>query len=305
MNLSKKIKPLLILHKEMSMPSLNENYIPVLTPQFYTVKRESLPIKYAYKAKKIAPSLFEGLLETSKEYGYLVLKEEESWVYIAYDIDKVDKFLKEKGIKGKVYFAQQFKEVFSTPYFLTEKESLITYEDKVIIAPTVVLEKEAKKELPNSYKINGSGTTIEIENSSLISDKESKVLSLIFIFLALIFIFKAKSYNSAIEEIEINEATLLAKHPSLQSSYTRDGILSKYKTKERVEREKRESIKSISKMVFKGSKLILLDIEREKVKAKFECSNLGVCNRVEKFAKNKSFKILNKDSKNIEIERNL
>ena len=81
----------------------------MLTPQLYTLKRESLPVKYAYQAKRIAPSLFEGLLEEPSHYKYFVSKEKESWLFIAYDLEAIQTFLDEKGIAlafvSKMYFA--------------------------------------------------------------------------------------------------------------------------------------------------------------------------------------------------------
>jgi hypothetical protein len=55
-------KDLLLVHSAMERVTLVESVNVMLTPQFYTLKKEALPVKYAYQAKKIAPSLFEGLL---------------------------------------------------------------------------------------------------------------------------------------------------------------------------------------------------------------------------------------------------
>jgi len=79
--------------------TLRETVNVMVTPQFYTLKKEALPVKYAYQAKKIAPSLFDGLLEEDGNYEYMVSKEEEDWVFIAYDIKKITDFLALKGIK--------------------------------------------------------------------------------------------------------------------------------------------------------------------------------------------------------------
>lgn len=49
--------------------SLDESVNVILTPQFYTVKKEELPIKYLYQAKKIDPvgeSDFQHLLKMER-----------------------------------------------------------------------------------------------------------------------------------------------------------------------------------------------------------------------------------------------
>ena len=57
----------------MKEHSLSHSVNIMLTPQFYTLKKEKLPVRYLYQAKKIAPSLFDGLVEDIQKYDYLVL----------------------------------------------------------------------------------------------------------------------------------------------------------------------------------------------------------------------------------------
>ncbi|MDQ7086270.1 MAG: hypothetical protein Q9M36_15810 [Sulfurovum sp.] len=56
MNFMGNTKELLLIHQEMRsirvLPSKGVNIM--LTPQFYTLIREDLPVKYAYQAKRIA-----------------------------------------------------------------------------------------------------------------------------------------------------------------------------------------------------------------------------------------------------------
>ncbi len=68
-------KELLLVHAGMQRQFLSHDVNVMLTPQYYTLKREELPVKYLYQAKKIAPSLFDGLLEEVGEYDYMVYKE--------------------------------------------------------------------------------------------------------------------------------------------------------------------------------------------------------------------------------------
>ena len=61
-------KELLLVHASMEHVSLTHSVNVMLTPQFYTLKKEALPVKYLYQAKRIAPSLFDGLLEEGRSY---------------------------------------------------------------------------------------------------------------------------------------------------------------------------------------------------------------------------------------------
>mgnify|MGYP001829238495 CR=1 FL=1 len=77
MNFMRNNKELLLVHPSMKPVSLTEAVNVMLPPQFYTLKKEALPLRYAYQAKKIAPSLFDGLLEAGGHYEYMVWKEDE------------------------------------------------------------------------------------------------------------------------------------------------------------------------------------------------------------------------------------
>ena len=60
MNFLENTKELLLAYPSMKQVTLSESVNVMLPPQFYTLKKEALPLRYAYQAKKIAPSLFEG-----------------------------------------------------------------------------------------------------------------------------------------------------------------------------------------------------------------------------------------------------
>ena len=78
---------------------------------------------------------------------------------------------------------------------------------------------------------------------------------------------------------------LLEAYPSLQSKYTRDSIVAKYKTIDTAERKKREIIKTVSGMIFKGVTLTSLDIDEKKYIVQFSCKDAQVAKRVQSLAK--------------------
>jgi len=45
-------RELLLVHADMEHVSLSQSVNIMLTPQFYTLKKEPLPVKYRYQAKK-------------------------------------------------------------------------------------------------------------------------------------------------------------------------------------------------------------------------------------------------------------
>ena len=84
-------------------------YTAIISPEFYWIKKQKLPVKSLSKAKRLAPSIFEGSLPEGN-YRYEVRKSGDEFIVIAYDPDKISQKLKEVfPAKSKVldiYFAQ-------------------------------------------------------------------------------------------------------------------------------------------------------------------------------------------------------
>jgi hypothetical protein len=281
----------------------------MLTPQFYTIKRESIPVKYSYQAKRIAPSLFEGLLEEA-EYKYFVSKEEDGWLFIAYDEEKIKTFLEQKGIMpeqiSKVYFAEQASEHFTAPVLLGEKEALVNLNGTMTVVPQVALTLDEKTMQVSTELTPKKGVTFEGRGESFISSNEAYTLAAIFMLFAVIYFVEGSRYGgeNAAEAAEIQ--TLLEDYPSLQSSYTRESIATKYKTIDKKERKKRDTIKALSHMIFKGSTLTSLSIGNKKFQAEFACKDANVAKKLKELAKKEKFnttKVAN--SNDIKIEGTL
>lgn len=279
----------------------------MVTPQFYTIKREELPVKYAYQAKRIAPSLFDGLVENLLDQKYFVTKENETWVFIAYDENKIKAFLESKGIKGlqvsKMYFAEQALDAFTAPVLLGESEALVNLHGTMTVVPQVALNPDEK-----SIRIDRSfspkkGVSFEGRGKSIISTNESYTLAAIFVLFAMIYFVEGSRYDGDSEVQQEEMEQLIEAYPSLESSYTRESILSKYQTIDTKERKKRDVIKALSHMIFKGSTLTTLLVDDKKFQAQFACKDASVSKRLKELAKKEKFntsKIANSNDVKIE-----
>ncbi len=288
-------KELLLIYKEMKQVNLSHTVNIMLTPQFYTMKKEALPLKYQYQAKRIAPSMFDGLLDASGSYDYFVYKEEESWVFIAYDAEEIKAFLLSKGIKteqiAKMFFAQQAFNAFRKPVYIGEREALVTLEDNaVVIVPQSALEEFTASQHFNNDFTPKQGVSLQSTTSSLLNTKQAVGISVVFLLFAGIFFTEGLRYGGA--ETQLSEAltNLLEEHPSLQSQYTRESILSKYRALDQKERKKREIVKSLAHMIFKGVTLNSLTLTDKGYKAEFICSNAKVAQKLNALAKNEKMK---------------
>jgi len=290
---------LILIYTDMnsvtSIPASGVNIM--LTPQFYTIKREELPVKYAYQAKRIAPSLFDGLLEDVQNHKYFVIKEENSWLFIAYDVEKIKTFLEQKGIEiaqvSKVYFTEQVVDLFTAPMLLGEKEALINLNGIMTVLPQVVLTSDEK---PIDINVNFTpkkGITLEGGGKSFIGTSEAYTLASVFLLFAVIYFVEASRYGGE-NEVQVQETqALLENYPSLQSSYARKSISEKYRIIDEKERKKRNTIKALSHMIFKGSTLTLLLMDNEKIQAQFTYKDKSIAKKIQELAKKENFNTSN------------
>ena len=274
----------------MHSVSQGENRINILlSPQFYTMKREALPVKYAYQAKRIAPSLFEGLLEGEQNYKYFAIKEEDGWLFIAYSEEDIATFLKQKHVElsriNTIYFAQQSLHAFTSPVLMGGEDALVNLNDTVTIVPQSALPVESKSIPIDERFIPKKGIRLEGEGSVYFGRKEAYVFATICLFFALMYVAEGVTYAGGgnVEKEKMEE--LLSAYPSLESSYKRKNILDTYSVIDKKERKKRESIKAVSRMIFKGSTLVSLVVDDTQFKAQFDCKDTKTAKQLQALAK--------------------
>lgn len=283
-------KELILVHTSMKPVTLSHAVNVMLTPQFYTLKKEVLPLNYAYQAKRIAPSLFEGLVEEGREYEYMVWKEEEAWVFLAYDLEMITAFLERKGFAlenvSKIFFTQQAVDLFDKPLLLGENEALVSLDDMIVLVPRGALGEDEGHSLvfDNSFTPK-KGVMLHDAYGSVLSLKQASTLAAIFTLFAIMFFVEGSRYSDNAQAGEAQMQELLEAYPSLQSKYTRDSIVTKYKTIDTAERKKRETIKMVSEMIFKGVTLTLLELDEKSFSVQFSCKDAQVANRVKALAK--------------------
>jgi hypothetical protein len=295
----------------MESVELKESVNIMLSPQFYTLKKEELPVKYAHQAKKIAPSLFDGLVDSDGTYEYAVLQEEDKWVFIAYDDAEIKAFLSSKGIKyeqvEKVYFAQEALASFSHPMPLGEKESLVVLDNTVVVVPLMALEGKDKPSLAftNAFTPKKGGISLKGAGGTLVDEKESWLLAAVFALFAGMFLVEGVRSGgddtAAKEEMQL----ILEEHPALESTYTRLPELERYRTLDKAERKKRDTIKAFSGLILKGVVLTAMDVNEKGFYAKFECADAAVVKKVQALAKKKNYVASTKGKNTLEIKGTL
>lgn len=286
-------KALLLAYSGMKEQSLSHSVNIMLTPQFYTLKKEMLPLKYLYQAKRIAPSLFDGLFENSEKYDYLVYKEEEEWIFIAYDLEAISDFLLSKSIKpeqvSKIFFAQQASSSFTAPVLLGEKDALVSLDNTVVMIPQIALQENSDIVTFNDSFTPKRGVTPQGIHGSILSKRQTIGLAAFFTLFALMFYVEGWRYTHDSQATQEEMQMLLEENPSLQSQYTRESIAAKYKTIDKNERRKRDVVKTLAGMIFKGVKIGSFKLNEKAFKIEFICSDAKVAKRLVQLAKKSEF----------------
>lgn len=295
MNLRTNKKELILVHATMEPVKPLKNVNILLTPQFYTLKKEILPIKYLYQAKKIAPSLFEGLLDRTLSYDFFVFKEGDAWVFIAYSIKKITDFLREKGIMpekiSKLYFAQQVLGMLQDPIPLGKKEILAAIDDTAVVVPVAALDEMPQLGAFDAKFTPPKGVTPYIAYGSLLSFKQAAAIAVLLIAFAAAYVIEGIWHTQTSPHQQEQELEkLVASYPVLQSKYARESIAAKYKAVDNKERKKREAIKTVSSMLFKGVTLSFLHMDAKNFKAQFKCTDAKAARELQALAKKAQLK---------------
>ena len=300
-------KELLLAYPSMKQVALTQSVNVMLPPQFYTLKREALPLRYAYQAKKIAPSLFDGLLEEGKHYDYLVWKEDEEWVFLAYELEMITTFLKSKGFTlenvAKIFFIQQAVNKFDKPLFIGESEALVSLDGTIAVIPRGALTNEESSLTFDESFTPKKGVVLQGSYGSVVTLKQAIILAAIFGLFALMFFIEGWRYSNNAKATETQMQELLEAYPSLQSKYTRESIVNKYKTIDSAERKKRDMIKALSGLIFKGVTLTSFEMNEKSFTVQFSCKDAKVAKRVQTLAQKKQLKaIVSTGSNDVKIE---
>ncbi len=253
MNFTENSKPLLLLHREMTPPTIEGAFDLMLTPQFYTLKKESLLLNSRRQAQKLAPSILENLLDKEIKYTYFAYKDGEDWIFIAYDPQEIGVFLDTLHLRSqqvsKVFFAQQIVSKLDNPVALSDNESLVNLKNTATILPRSLLPKEQEYQaFDESFRIKG-GIPFESSNLSIIPKKEARIVGAIALLFALMFFAEGMRYHKTGTKIENLLTQKLQQNPTLESQYARENIEQKYQKIDREERQKREVLKKLSKLI--------------------------------------------------------
>ena len=301
MNFTGNNKPLVLVHKTMSSVKGNEAFDIMLSPQFYTMKKEDLSLRYSYQAKKLAPSVLEDLLSPDKYFMYYAFKEGDSWVFIAYDPEEISRFLKSRGAAvesiSKLYFAQQVVEKFTTPVLLNKDEVISNIQHIATVTPKVLLSERVQCQGFSDAFRPSSGVSFVAGSKSIIEKKDALIISAIFLLFGLMYVAEGIRYQKVIGAMEEKVVDLFKEYPSLKNQYSRENIAQKYQKIDKEERHKREILKELSRLVLPGVEVENLSMNGKHFSFLLKYPNKKTADSIESRAKGKHYKLSKSDDK--------
>jgi len=264
---------LLLVHRQMPEVSRKKNYDLMLTPQFYIFKKEDLPVKYQFQATKLAPSILDDLLGDG-EYSYAAIKEDDGWVFVAYDMPKIEEFLKTKGLNenniNKIYFAQQAKQSFEFPIEIDDQNAITTINDTVTILPKSVIGTDEFAMFTNKFRPSQGFSSVS-SRSTIVSQKHAWTISAILVALAGTYFAEGVRYQSALSDLDMQIEQSNSQYPSLsgKSNMILDSLYDRDIKIDKEQRHMRDVLKQISLFANKDTKLDILRLNTKGYAASF------------------------------------
>jgi phage-related holin len=167
----------------------------ILSPKYYWVKIETLPVKYAFQAKEYAPSLFEGYIPEG-DYSYKAFKSGEKFLIFAYEAKSILESIEKLGVKTpqihKVYFAQTELCNMQKPLKIDGENALIVRNGKVVKAPLYLAGEYALVE-SEINRVVLSKNSVKLGKFNRFYEQTGAFTGIVYVLIFLIAIFLCES----------------------------------------------------------------------------------------------------------------
>lgn len=232
----------------------------ILSPEFYWIKKVSLPVKRVFEAKKLARSIYEGSLPEG-DFAYEVSKRGDEFIIIAYDKDKILKIIAEKFTKDAkvfgIYFAQNEFADLDGCCGIDEASSLVNINSLIMQVPRVCT--ESKKEISfylENKKLSKNRITLGSFESSVISQKEFYLIASAFALLFSSFAADWVNYRTSATALQEQRAEIIAKHDLPQTSIQLNSIKKSLTKTFNTQKNIRDELFGFSKLSLKKGEYI-------------------------------------------------
>lgn len=293
-NFQKSNSKIIFADNEYIKLSFDEKYDIILSPSYYWVKKEKLPVSYNYQAKSYASSVFEGNIPKGN-YNFLAQKKGENFILFAYNDLYILEMLEKIGIKStqisKVYFAQNEFEDIQKPILLNENEALVKNDDILIKLPAKFLnENISLKEAISSTQ--RSKSYINLSKFSQVIEPKSLYKALIALTI-LIVLYSAQflSLNKTLKEQTKAQSEIYTKYKLPKTSIQLNSMIRNLENVSQRQKNLRNAIYEVLRTPLqKGEYLLELKQESTQLSVSYKLSSNENANKIKQYLE-KSFKL--------------
>ena len=213
------------MDKKTKKVSHAKKFYLILSPSLYWFKKESLAVS-PHQAKKIAPSVFEGILPEG-EYSYYIYRNGEEYWFFAYNDREIIQKLNNLDIKPaqiiKVYPAQVALKNITSPVTIDET-TLANENGTIVVLP---------KNLPTQSRLFQESDIYFAKNSlplktysSTFSEELLVQITIILLVAIIAYTFEVFMHKKDINTLIAKEQHIIQKYHIPQTSFQIKSILS-------------------------------------------------------------------------------
>ncbi len=248
---------ILFLDKDTASASLQGKGVLILSPAFYWFTKERMQISLS-QAKKIAPSMFEGITPPG-EYSYYVEKIGEEYWFFAYNDQEILDKLSTIGIKpsqiSKVYPAQLALKDIHIPIKVGNKV-LLNDNGTTILLPKSLVEAETKR--LQELKLNLPKRSLPLKAYSSFAISEDLIYKFaILVFIAILaYAVEIFIYKKDLAKVTATQEALMQKYHLPPTSIQIKNILASLEKIQKKQLKLREQLEYILRMPLSPTEFI-------------------------------------------------
>jgi len=235
-------------------------YSVILSPEFYWVKRVTLPVKNERDALKLAPSIYEGFLPEG-DFSYEARKVEDAFIMIAYNKKQIsealDKIFVHKSDIVDVYFAQDALVGVESCLAINDNIALSNIDGTIIQIPRACTNtKEGIDKVLESAALGKHKVKLSSFDNTLLSSGDLKVIGTIVTLLLVSFLSEYIVYKKGISDLEAQKDALIEKYDLPKTSIQLKSIKKSLEKKFKTQKALRERLFALSKLSLQPSEYI-------------------------------------------------
>ncbi len=235
-------------------------YSLILSPEFYWIKKVSLPVKKEREALKLAPSVFEGFLPAG-EFAYEVRQGADGFIMIAYDKKQInrelEKIITHKGDIKALYFAQDALGFISACVEVNDHAALSNMDGIIIQVPRACTNTDTSlNQLLEKAALGKRRVKLSSFDSELFSLADMKIVATIFGLLFFAFLSEYIAYKKATDSLDKKRVEIIERYDlprtSIQLKSIKKSLVKKFKKQKNL----RDMLFALSKLRLKSGEYI-------------------------------------------------